>query len=187
MLARYSPGMRDLLRRTKPTRQCESSDGSFIERAGRSLPDGDNAEAELHEVSAAAARIWVEASRAARQTAIHFRNGGGLLIRPAWCSSHRILARSALVWMEGALERRTITAPNRCHCSRLDHRVCDRPARNRVLVRCSPDRSRTVDHHPTITVNPILPISRSPDRIRERVPLYDLDNEARGSFEWARR
>ena len=77
----------------------------------------------------------------------------------------RILARSALVWMEDALETRTITAPNRCHRSRLDHRVCGRPARNRVLVRCSPDRSRTVDHHPTITVNPILPISRSPDRI----------------------
>ena len=141
------------------------SDGSFIERAGRSLPNGDNAEAEFHEVSAAAARIWVKASRAAGPTAIHFRNGGGLLIRPAWCSSHRILARSALVWMEDALETRTITAPNRCHRSRLDHRVCGRPARNRVLVRCSPDRSRTVDHHPTITVNPILPISRSPDRI----------------------
>ena len=31
-LARYSPAMRDLLRRTKPTRQCKSSDGSFIER-----------------------------------------------------------------------------------------------------------------------------------------------------------
>ena len=80
--------------------------------------------------------------------------------------SHRIFARSALVWMEDALETGTITAPDRCHRSRLDHRVCGRPARNRVLVQCSPDRSRTVDHHPTMTVNPILPIRRpAPARI----------------------
>ena len=82
-------------------------------------------------------------SRAARQTAIRFRNAG-------CCSSGRMVRPRALGSMEDVLETRTITAPDRCHRSRLDHRVCSRPARNRVLVQCSPDRSRTADHHPTI-------------------------------------
>jgi len=119
---------------------------------GRSLPDGDKAEAELHEVKRSGG------SHLGQGFASCETNSNSLSER-RWAAHQASMVfiapdtRKVGSWMEDALETRTITAPNRCHRSRLDHRVCGRPTRNGVLVQRSPDQSRTVDPHPTMTVN----------------------------------